>query len=167
MIQWMLVRHAKSDWSESALADKERPLNQRGKKAAILLGQKIKELEMLPDRILCSSATRAVQTLQGIMQILSQYGQTRIPEVLYFDELYLATPPAIAKVVAEQHAEREKIMCIGHNPGIENLASQLANETMPMRTAHWIAFEKKSTWGNASEVTKDWEMVLNVRGEDD
>jgi phosphohistidine phosphatase SixA len=70
-------------------------------------------------------------------------------------------------VVAEQHAEREKIMCIGHNPGIENLASQLANETIPMRTAHWIAFEKKSTWENASELTKDWKMVLNVRGEDD
>jgi phosphohistidine phosphatase len=142
-------------------------LNHRGRKAAVLLGNKIKKLEMQPDRILCSTATRAVQTLQGIMQILSQYGQTRIPEVLYFEELYLATPTAIARVVAEQHGESRKLMCIGHNPGIESLASQLAKEAISMHTAHWIAFETKSIWGNASEFTKDWKMVLNVRGEDD
>lgn len=167
MIQWMLVRHAKSDWNDSSLSDKDRPLNNRGRKAAVLLGQKIDQLHMQPDRILCSSAQRAVLTLKGIMQALSQYSQKPLPEILYFDQLYLATPDAIAHVVANHHAQKEKIMCIGHNPGMEILASQLAGEPMSMRTAQWVVFERNSDWGKASELTKGWKRVLNARGEDE
>jgi phosphohistidine phosphatase len=166
MTQWMLVRHAKSDWNDSSLSDNQRPLNPRGRKAAVLLGEKMLSQGILPDRILCSTALRTVQTLQGLMQSFSHYSERAVPEVLYFDELYLATPEVIERIVTEHHGKRNSIMCIGHNPGIENLASLLANETLEMKTAHLIAFQRPSGWGKASQMEKDWELLENLRGED-
>ena len=164
--QWILVRHAKSDWEDTNLDDKQRPLSPRGKKAAVLLGEKIHNLGFTPDRILCSTALRATQTLQGILQVLSQYSQVAVPELLYFDELYLASPETITQVVASNHGGKQKIMCIGHNPGIENLATQLAQQTLLMKTAHMIVFGKNTSWGNASQIEKGWEIQGNIRGEE-
>ncbi len=173
MIRWMLLRHAKSDWAESSLGDKERPLNPRGKKAAWSMGQKLAQNDLIPERILCSTALRTVQTLQGILQTLSQYSQRGVPEIvpeiLFFDELYLANPETIVRVAQANHGGRSSLMCIGHNPGMELLASGLSAQEIEMKTAHLIVFEKQSEkpadWGNASEMYKGWKMTENLRGE--
>jgi phosphohistidine phosphatase len=169
----MLLRHAKSDWADSELGDQERPLNPRGKKAAWSMGQKLAQNDLIPERILCSTACRTVQTLQGILQTLSQYSQRGVPEILYFDELYLANPETIVRVAHENHGGRSSVMCIGHNPGMELLASGLCAQEIEMKTAHLIVFEKQTEtekpayWGNASEMYKGWKMTGNFRGEDD
>jgi phosphohistidine phosphatase len=163
---WILVRHAKSDWEDANLDDKQRPLSPRGKKAAVLLGEKIQQLGMTPDRILCSGALRATQTLQGILQVLSQYSLVPVPEILYFENLYLANPETITKVVASNHGGKQKLMCIGHNPGMEILASQLAKQTLQMKTAHMIVLRKNTPWGNASQIGEGWEIQENIRGEE-
>jgi phosphohistidine phosphatase len=149
MIRWMLLRHAKSDWADSSLEDKERPLNPRGKKAAWSMGQKLAQNDLIPERILCSTALRSVQTLQGIQQTLSQYSQRGVPEIvpeiLFFDELYLANPETIVRVAQSNHGGR----------------------------SHLIVFEKQTEtqsetladWGNASEMYKGWKMAENLRGE--
>lgn len=169
MIRWMLLRHAKSDWADSSLGDKERPLNPRGKKAAWSIGQRLTQNDLIPERILCSTAKRTVQTLQGILQTLSQYSQRGVPEILYFDELYLANPETIARVAQANHAGRSSLMCIGHNPGMELLASGLSAQEIEMKTAHLIVFEKQTEkpadWGNASEMYKGWKMTGDLRGE--
>ena len=60
----LLMRHAKSDWKDENLADLERPLNQRGQRAAPLMGTLLREKGWAPQRILCSSAVRARQTTE-------------------------------------------------------------------------------------------------------
>lgn len=167
MVEWMLVRHGKSDWSDSTASDKARPLNNRGRKDAIFLGQKIQERDLVPDRILCSTALRTIQTLQGMMQVLSQYSETRLPEILYFDELYLAAPQTIEQIVAANHGGKGRLMCIGHNPGLESLASRLALDSLVMKTAHLLIFRGKNWDSNASHSETGWELISNLRGEED
>lgn len=166
MVEWMLVRHAKSDWNNSSLSDKERPLNIRGQKAAVQLGEKLRARDMLPERVLCSTAVRAYQTLQGMMQVFSQYCGTKLPEVLYFEELYLASPQTIEEIVLANHGGKGKVMCIGHNPGMEHLASHLAGEYLEMKTAHLIVFRKNEGLDNASHSKSEWQIGGNLRGED-
>jgi phosphohistidine phosphatase SixA len=141
------------------------------------MGQKLAQNDLIPERILCSTARRTVQTLQGILQTLSEYSQRGVPEILYFDELYLANPETIVRVVQANHGGRSSVMCIGHNPGMELLASGLSAQEIEMKTAHLIVFEKQkeketqtetlADWGNASEMYKGWKMTGNFRGEDD
>jgi phosphohistidine phosphatase len=141
------------------------------------MGQKLAQNDMIPERILCSTALRTVQTLQGILQTLSEYSQRGVPEIvpeiLYFEELYLANPETIVRVAQANHGGRSSLMCIGHNPGMELLASGLSAQEIEMKTAHLIVFEKQSEkvaekqvdWGNASEMYKGWKMTGNFRGE--
>ena len=63
-----LLRHAKSSWDEPALLDHERPLAKRGRKAAALLREHFDEAGVAPDLVLCSSAVRAIQTLEGVRE---------------------------------------------------------------------------------------------------
>jgi phosphohistidine phosphatase SixA len=181
MTQWMLVRHAKSDWNDSSLGDKERPLNQRGRRAAVLLGQKLLQLDLVPERILCSTSLRTIQTLQGILQSLCAYSEKRFPEILYIEQLYLATAQTIQQVTLENHGGKASVLCIGHNPGIEVLASELGQETLEMKTAHLILFETNEPWEKASneyasneyasqrkadENNNGWRLKVNLRGEE-
>jgi phosphohistidine phosphatase SixA len=78
----------------------------------------------------------------------------------------LATPTTIQQIVAQNHGNKTKVMCIGHNPGIENLASELANKNLEMKTAHLIVFERETDWANASQIGKGWKLLRNLRGED-
>ncbi len=156
--RWILVRHAKSDWNDPTLGDKDRPLNARGRKAAKLLGEKFLELDYVPDRVLCSSAERTQQTLKGLMQSWAQYSEQALPEVLYFDELYLAAPEAIRRIYEEHSGSRASVLMIGHNPGMELLASELLGEMVEMKTAHMVVFER--------EEEGEWRLVENIRGED-
>ena len=156
--RWILVRHAKSDWNDPTLGDKDRPLNARGRKAAKLLGEKFLELDYVPDRVLCSSAERTQQTLKGLMQSWAQYSEQALPEVLYFDELYLAAPEAIRRIYEEHSGTRAGVLMIGHNPGMELLASELLGEMVEMKTAHMVVFER--------EEEGEWRLVENIRGED-
>ena len=156
--RWILVRHAKSDWNDPTLGDKDRPLNARGRKAAKLLGEKFLELDYVPERVLCSSAVRTQQTLKGLMQSWAQYSEQALPEVLYFDELYLAAPEAIRRIYEEHSGTRARVLMIGHNPGMELLASELLGEMVEMKTAHMVVFER--------EEEGEWRLVENIRGED-
>jgi phosphohistidine phosphatase len=58
----LLMRHAKSSWKDADIPDHERPLSKRGKKDAPLIGKLIKEKELVPQKILISSAVRATET---------------------------------------------------------------------------------------------------------
>ena len=156
--RWILVRHAKSDWNDPTLGDKDRPLNARGRKAAKLLGEKFLELDYVPERVLCSSAERTQQTLKGLMQSWAQYSEQALPEILYFDELYLAAPDVIRRIYEEHSGSRASVLTIGHNPGMELLASELVGELIEMKTAHMVVFER--------EEEGDWRLVENIRGED-
>jgi len=62
----VLMRHAKSDWSAGGHSDFTRPLNPRGRKAATALGQWLRDMDVIPDQVLCSSAARTSETVQRL-----------------------------------------------------------------------------------------------------
>ncbi|MDX1352726.1 MAG: histidine phosphatase family protein [Thiomicrorhabdus sp.] len=119
----MLLRHAKTDWKDDGLEDIERPLSDKGKKNAAKMGKWLKEKNLMPDLILVSPAVRAQQTLKRICNECSATAIT-------VDALYLAELEQLRQVLADApHAER--IMLIGHNPGLETLFNLLVSEQPP------------------------------------
>jgi phosphohistidine phosphatase len=117
-----LLRHAKSSWDEPELADHDRPLAKRGRKAAKLLRDHVSEAGIDPDLVLCSSATRAVETLEGIRKGL---GDARVE---IESGLYGAGTETLLRRLQALPEEIGDAMLIGHNPPIETLAEELAGE---------------------------------------
>ena len=61
-----LLRHAKSSWSDPSLADMDRPLARRGRKAAMKMAKEFRRREIRPQLVLCSSSRRTQETLELI-----------------------------------------------------------------------------------------------------
>ncbi len=149
----MLMRHAKSDWSNEALADKERPLNARGKQAAPRMAQWLSEQHWLPDLILCSAATRTQETLQRMQTVWENAdepsGHQHAPMVRIVDQLYLASPATILSCAQSACSGRAvaSVLVIGHNPGMELLASELSCGELSMPTAAIVVLtHPKESW---------------------
>ncbi len=116
-----LLRHAKSSWSDPDLADHERPLNKRGRKATKRLSDHVKSAGLRPDLVLCSSAARAVQTLEGLRP-----GLPAELEVDFEEGLYGASAGELLGRLQRVPEAVGWVMLVGHNPGIEGLALGLA-----------------------------------------
>lgn len=121
-----LVRHAKSDWADLSLDDHDRPLNARGRAAAQVMGAHLAKLGITPDLVLCSTATRAKQTLTGLMA----GAQTEWPHA-FERRLYEAGTRTLMDLIRRQDPRRTSVMLVGHNPGMQDLAIQLAGEGQP------------------------------------
>jgi phosphohistidine phosphatase len=116
-----LLRHAKSSWDEPELLDRERPLAKRGRKAVALLREHFQEAKVAPDLVLCSSAVRAMQTLEGVRQGLPPGTRVEIEA-----GLYAAGAASLLGRLRRLPEEVGSVMLVGHNPGIEDLAAELA-----------------------------------------
>jgi len=115
-----LVRHAKSDWEDPGLADRDRPLAARGRKAASTLAGHIERSGISPALVLCSPARRTMDTLRLIS------GSFRDPvEILVEDELYGASMGELLRRLRKVPAPTPSVMLIGHNPAIHELALSL------------------------------------------
>ncbi len=117
-----LLRHAKSSWDDPGLADHDRPLAPRGRRAAKKLGEHIRREGLAPQLVLCSSARRARETLDGIAPALGDEPEVRIEPALYG-----ATPGDLIDRIHEVPEDFESTMLIGHNPAIQELALTLAS----------------------------------------
>jgi phosphohistidine phosphatase len=116
-----LLRHAKSDWDDPALADKDRPLAPRGRKAASALAGHIERSGISPALVLCSPARRTMDTLRLIS------GSFRDPvEILVEEELYGAGMGDLLRRLRNVPEATPSVMLIGHNPAIHELSLALA-----------------------------------------
>ena len=116
---WIL-RHAKSSWPEANVADSDRPLNQRGERAAVLMGAALAQSGVELDTILASPALRVRQTIERLgAQITAE-----VP-VCFDPELYLASPDTWLDRLREL-AVGDEVLVVGHNPGLEDLVGALA-----------------------------------------
>lgn len=111
----ILMRHAKSDWGDPRLPDRDRPLNARGRRAATALGHWLRAQDLRPDQILCSSALRTQETC-------SRLNLDTAPEL--HDALYLAEADEMLAVLRE--ASGTRVLMLGHNPGIAEFAGRLS-----------------------------------------
>jgi len=121
-----LLRHAKSDWSDPVTRDIDRPLNARGFKAARTVGRHMAELGLQFDTVLASPARRVQETLAGVEEGLERSLRAQVET-----RIYLATPEALLELVREQGGATS-LLLVGHSPGLESLALQLAVPT-PLR----------------------------------
>jgi phosphohistidine phosphatase len=130
-LRLILIRHAKSDWSEPGQQDIDRPLNARGRRDAAALGRWLASRGDVPDLVLCSSAARTAETLALILPELPQQ-----PQVQHSAELYHADPAVILAQIAR--ATGKVVMVVGHNPGIAALGQSLTHQPpIHPRFADW------------------------------
>jgi phosphohistidine phosphatase len=116
-----LVRHAKSSWKDTSLADRDRPLNKRGERDAPEMGRRIAAAGIRPSLIVSSPAVRAWTTARIIAD---EIGYPR--EFLQRDKrLYLASVNAILDVIVAQDNGFNSLMIVGHNPGFTDFANYL------------------------------------------
>ncbi len=130
MRQLLLLRHAKSSWDDTAQSDHARPLNPRGRTAAAAMREVFRDLGLVPDVVLVSSARRTRQTLDA----LAPWDETPIIEPM--DGLYLATPAQILAIISGVAETVRSLMVVGHNPGLHELAMTLAGANAMSLNGH-------------------------------
>src|SRR5262245_58947371 len=115
-----VLRHAKSSWADPELADHERPLAPRGRKACRRLAAWIGEHDVRPELVVCSTAARARRTVELVLRALGD------PEVTFDEGVYHGwTDDLLARVRALDDT-CESAMLVGHNPALQNLCLLLA-----------------------------------------
>ncbi len=119
-----LIRHAKSSWSDPSFTDFERPLNKRGVRDAPRVGTALEQAGISFDRVLCSDAQRARQTLS----LLRQGIEIDEKNIEYRHDMYGASADHLLSCITGQPDSISNIALIGHNPGMEDLAYKLAEE---------------------------------------
>lgn len=123
----LLLRHAKSAWSDPRLDDHDRPLNGRGERAAKAMADHIVRKGPRPDLILCSTAMRTRQTLAPLLKRL----EGPAPPIALENGLYLASEDALLGRLQAVADDVPTVLLIGHNDGIGQLAADLAGDGPP------------------------------------
>lgn len=126
----LLMRHAKSSWKDADLDDHDRGLNSRGKADAPRMGELLKDERLVPDYLVCSSARRARKTADLVTLASGFRGECRVT-----GELYMAGPDKILEVIRQSADECQRLLVIGHNPGLEELLERHTGDYSPLPTA--------------------------------
>lgn len=121
MLQLMLLRHAKSSWDDTNLADSDRPLTQRGRVAAQVMGRVMQDRGLLPDSVLISPARRARETWELATAELKQQPKQVVEQALYD----FGDGNRIAEVIRQKGGKAQSLLIIGHNPSLENIARRM------------------------------------------
>jgi phosphohistidine phosphatase len=131
-----ILRHAKSSWEDTDLADRDRPLNRRGLEAAPLVGKTIRRNQFQIDSIISSSAKRAVQTAVSVKEAAQIKADIR-----FDDRIYDASPRRLLQIASELDDKIKSVMLVGHNPGLEGLLKMLTQEVEVMPTAAFAVID--------------------------
>ena len=130
MKKLLIMRHAKSCWKNSDLADHERPLKKRGRNDAKRMGKLLKSKKIIPDLIICSTAVRAQETADYLVENMKYKN-----EVIFTDALYMAEPKDILTSITDHATDHKSVLIIGHNPGSEALLQILTGKVESLPTA--------------------------------
>lgn len=146
----LLLRHGKSSWSDDSLADHDRPLKKRGRRAAQQMGRLLAALQLVPDLVLTSTALRARDTAVLMADTAGYRGA-----ISAIAELYHAEPAAYVEVVSHISTEPDAILVVGHNPGMEEWLRQLVESQHEMPTAALAQIELPvESWGEVAQETR-------------
>ncbi len=130
MKRLLILRHAKSSWSDASLDDWQRPLNERGLRDAPRVGDLLRNRSLVPDLIITSDAVRARTTAQAVAKAAGYTG-----ELVVEPSLYHATPDEVIAVLNSVSDTARSVMIVGHNPGLEGVVEQLTGESHSLVTA--------------------------------
>jgi phosphohistidine phosphatase len=146
----ILVRHAKSSWADPALADRDRPLNGRGKREAPWIGAFLRRQELVPDAIFSSPATRALKTARKMVAGL-QFDKHRI---LLRNEIYDGGTGELRQLVDTLDPALNRVCLVGHNPVLTDFANGLldGDRIDDIPTSGIVAIEFRSEiWSQATQ----------------
>ena len=125
----LMLRHAKSSWKDKTVDDHDRPLNKRGRREAIKMGEHLKKTNIVPDTIMTSSALRAIETTKYICRYS---GYNNLVEVNF--SLHRGGIDSYINSLTTVSNDKQKLLIIGHNPDLEELAGILINRTIRIPT---------------------------------
>lgn len=118
----ILLRHAKSSWDDPQLDDHDRPLNARGKAAAPVIAEWLRDRQHMPDLVLCSSAKRTKQTVRRVRTVMPDLPKPEVERGLYH-----ASPIVLKERLARLPADCDAVLVVGHQPGLGAFARKLAD----------------------------------------
>lgn len=156
-----LMRHAKSSWDDASLSDFERPLNDRGLRAAPFMGKLMQEKGFEPAVMLSSPAERAKRTA---MLVKDASGLSH--EIQFDDRIYEASPHTLAQVASDIDDANTSAMLVGHNPGIEGFIRYLTGSLEPMPTAAMAVIDLSiDKWSEISDGCGDVQKIFRPNDE--
>ncbi len=153
MSELHLLRHAKAAPQQAGGGDRERPLEEGGRRAAQALAAWAAERRLAPELVLCSPALRTRQTLDLVTPAFM-----RPPQVLVEDGLYLANAQRLLTRLRQVAADVASVMVVGHNPGLQELATALSDTLtgpLPARLAAGLPTAAMASF----EVPVDWQAL--------
>lgn len=122
MLDLYVMRHAKSSWKDATLDDFHRPLNKRGRKAVPVIAAWMKAHDIKPQLVLVSGAERTRETWKLLRRDGIKAKHKRVMQ-----RLYHASSGEVFKVVKEIEEPVERVLILGHNPGLQIFLKQLVS----------------------------------------
>jgi len=132
-----LVRHAKSSKDDPTLADRDRPLNDRGERDAPKMGERLAKRDVEPDLMLSSPAVRALTTAKLFAKELDY----KPKDIVVDERLYASSADDLLEVIHEVDDAHKRVMVFGHNPEMSELAHRLSGKIGDMPTCAVAEFE--------------------------
>lgn len=146
----LILRHAKSSWDNSHLADHDRPLSKRGKADAPRMGRLLAQEDLVPDLIISSTANRALTTAE-FAALAAGYEA----EIQTSRQMYLADPEDYIEILNGVKDSHDRVMVVGHNPGMEELVEELGGQYQRMPTAALAQIQLPiNSWADLAEGTE-------------
>ena len=148
-----IIRHAKSSWADLDLDDMIRPLNKRGKKSILIIGDYLKMRKIKPDLMIASPSTRTMQTAIGIGKILDY----DIEKIKINQDIYFGEQDDILSIIKNIKDKYKDVFLFGHEPLLSSLIHHFTNEELekfPTCAVYRIAFN-----------TNDWKEVVHQKGD--
>ena len=155
----LLLRHGKSSWNDPSLDDHDRPLKKRGRRAATRIGEEIVARDLVPDRIVSSTARRASQTARRTSKKM-----TPPPPIVEEPRLYFEGPRDHLEVLASLGGNSDRILLVGHNPNLEELVHRLTGELPVLPTAALVCIDLEiESWTEAPAAKGRLRLVVRPR----
>jgi phosphohistidine phosphatase len=156
--QLVLVRHAKSSWDDPTVADHDRPLARRGRKALDRMRAYLEDRGVAPDVILCSSALRTRETLEGIRDGLSGTARVEVE-----DRLYGAGAEELLARLARLDDDVAGVMVVGHNPGVADVLEILTGTPQSVPTGAIAVLSFTGPWRDVASASVTLDSLWRPR----
>lgn len=127
MKEVLFIRHAKSSWANTRLADQDRPLNKRGFRDAPFMATLVKNKGIRPDGLVSSNARRALRTASFFAEAIG----LSTGSILVEPQIYEAFPEDVYAIIRQFPPEWQTVFVFGHNPGFTSIANHFSAEYLP------------------------------------
>lgn len=149
----IVMRHAKSSWKTPGMSDHERPLNGRGRSAAVAMAEHLASIDWIPEMIISSDSRRTVETCELLQQVWGDIPATMTPT------FYLAGPREVQAALLTIDSHIRTLLLLGHNHGWEDVVGWLSGEMISLKTASAALLEcQDASWEQSIERPHRWHL---------